>query len=183
MLAVPSVTQTSRLPGIVLLQIGMQVRITTQMLPPWAVQDSNGAIMEIAACPHDRHHISQSGGSHPASKMLLHELPRGVYVKLDKCDREFLPPIVCQEHAQAGFTKECPACRAFEGWVLIAPISRTWTYTESVCGVPLKVARTQLPLMPASACPLYSLQGATCDPGFIHNAQTFRQVQTKTSSA
>ena len=25
----------------------------------------------------------------------------------------------------------------------------------------------QLPLMPAEACPLYSLQGATCDPGLI----------------
>ena len=27
--------------------------------------------------------------------------------------------------------------------------------------------RTQLPLMPEAACPLYSLQGATCDPGLI----------------
>ena len=31
----------------------------------------------------------------------------------------------------------------------------------------LKVVRSQLPLMPAEACPLYSLQGATCDPGLI----------------
>ena len=31
----------------------------------------------------------------------------------------------------------------------------------------LKVSRNQLPLMPAAACPLYSLQGATCDPGLI----------------
>ena len=31
----------------------------------------------------------------------------------------------------------------------------------------MKVVRSQLPLMPAEACPLYSLQGATCDPGLI----------------
>ena len=31
----------------------------------------------------------------------------------------------------------------------------------------LQVMRSQLPLMPAEACPLYSLQGATCDPGLI----------------
>ena len=29
------------------------------------------------------------------------------------------------------------------------------------------MSRTQLPLMPEAACPLYSLQGATCDPGLI----------------
>ena len=34
MLAVPSVAHTSRLPGMVLLHIGMRVRITTQILPP-----------------------------------------------------------------------------------------------------------------------------------------------------
>ena len=31
----------------------------------------------------------------------------------------------------------------------------------------MQVTRTQLPLMPEPACPLYSLQGATCDPGLI----------------
>ena len=29
------------------------------------------------------------------------------------------------------------------------------------------MSRSQLALMPAEACPLYSLQGATCDPGLI----------------
>ena len=31
----------------------------------------------------------------------------------------------------------------------------------------VKGSRTQLPLMPAEACPLYSLQRATCYPGLI----------------
>jgi hypothetical protein len=63
--------------------------------------------------------------------------------------------------------KECADCRAFEGWVLIEAITRTWTFTDPESGGALKVSRSQLPLMPAEACPLYSLQGATCDPGLI----------------
>ena len=58
-------------------------------------------------------------------------------------------------------------CRAFEGWVLVQPLCRPWTFTDPVTGATLNVKRTQLPLMPEAACPLYSLQGATCDPGLI----------------
>ena len=167
MLAVPSVAQTSRLPGMVLLHIGMRVRITTQVLPPWAVQDATGTVMEIDASPQDQLRVSRSGDAHPAAEMRLAELPHGVYVKLDNCDREFLPPLVCQEYQQAGFCKHCAACRAFEGWVLIEPMTRAWTFTDKDSGATLNVKRSQLPLMPADACPLYSLQGATCDPGLI----------------
>ncbi len=99
--------------------------------------------------------------------MRLEELPPGVYVKLDKCEREFLPPTVCHRHRQAGYSSSCGECRAFEGWVLVEPMRKTWTFTDPVTGATLQVSRTQLPLMPADACPLYSLQGATCDPGLI----------------
>ena len=51
--------------------------------------------------------------------------------------------------------------------MLIEPVTGTWTFTDPVTGVSLKVSRTQLPLMPEAACALYSLQGATCDPGLI----------------
>ena len=167
MLAVPSVAHTSRLPGMVLLHISMRVRITTQLLPPWAVQDSLGTVMEIDVAPRDKQRLIHGGDAHPASEMLLGELPLGVYVKLDNCDREFLPPAVCLQHQQSGFCPSCSDCRAFEGWVLVEPIGRTWTFTDPASGATLKVARTQLPLMPADACPLYSLQGATCDPGLV----------------
>ena len=94
-------------------------------------------------------------------------MPHGVYVKLDKCDQEFLPPMVCQEHKKVGFCRNCSACRAFVGWVLVQPISRKWTFSDTVTGLTLQVQRTQLPLMPEAACPLYLLQGATCDPVLI----------------
>jgi hypothetical protein len=169
MLAVPSVARTERLPGMVLLHINMRVRITTQVLPPWAVQDATGVVMEIDAAPQDKRRCSSScsGDAHPAEEMKLSELPPGVYVKLDNCNREFLPPLVCQQHRQAGFSNNCKDCRTFEGWVLIEPITRTWTFTDPATAATLSVKRTQLPLSPATACPLYSLQGATCDPGLI----------------
>ena len=78
-----------------------------------------------------------------------------------------LPPCVCQAHQQSGFCKMCPDCRAFEGWVLVEPITRSWTFADPVSGATLHAQRTQLALMPEPACPLYSLQGATCDPGLL----------------
>ena len=50
---------------------------------------------------------------------------------------------------------------------VIEPVTRTCTFTDPVTGATLKVSCTQLPLMPEPACALYSLQGATCDPGLI----------------
>jgi hypothetical protein len=167
MLAVPSVAQTSRLPGLVLLHIGMRVRITTQVLPPWAVQDATGTVMAIDGSRRDKQSMSQTDDAHPPAEVLLAELALGVYVKLDNCNREFLPPLVCPEHQLAGYSEQCAACRVFEGWVLIEPMKRTWTFADKESGMPLSVKRCQLPLMPAAACPLYALQGATCDPGLI----------------
>ena len=59
-LAVPSVGATKRLPGWVMLHPQMRVRLTTQVLPPWAVQDASGVIMEIDLSPRDRQRIRSS---------------------------------------------------------------------------------------------------------------------------
>ena len=40
-------------------------------------------------------------------------------------------------------------------------------FQDPVTGTTFHMSRTQLPLMPASACALYALQGATCDSGMI----------------
>ena len=50
---------------------------------------------------------------------------------------------------------------------VLQPMSRQWSFTDPVTGFAFQVQRTQLPLMPESACPLYSLQGPTCDPGLL----------------
>ena len=150
-----------------MLHLQMRARLTTHVLPPWAVQDAAGTVMEIDLSARDKQRINSSGDSHLAAEMVLQELPHGVYVKWDKCAREFLSAMVCQKHKKAGVCKACSDCHAFEGWVLVQPICRTWTFAHPVTGVTLEVQRTQLPLMPEAACPLYSLQGATCDPEMI----------------
>ena len=98
---------------------------------------------------------------------VLSELPVAVYIKLDKCNREFLPPVVCLKHQVVGLPKECCACRAFEGWILIEPLTKLWMFRDPLTDATLSVKRSQLPLMPEAACALYSLQGATCDPGLV----------------
>ena len=65
----------------------MRVRLTTQVLPPWAVQDTTGTVMEIDLSARDRQRMKSSEESHLAAEMVLEELPHGVYVKLDKCNR------------------------------------------------------------------------------------------------
>ena len=122
MLAVPNVNNTSRLPGWALLHIGMRVRLTTQVLTPWAVQDSCGTVMEIDLSANDRRRFTASVGERPAAEMCLNELPNGVYVHVDKCNHEFLPPLACLEHEQSGFSENCSVCRSFEGWVLVEPL-------------------------------------------------------------
>ena len=47
MLAVPSLAHTSRLPGWVMLHLNMRVRLTTQVLPPWGVQDTTYTVMAV----------------------------------------------------------------------------------------------------------------------------------------
>ena len=48
------------------------------------------------------------------------------------------------------------------------PIPRTWKYKgPEVAGEYMKVKRFQLPLAPANALSLYSMQGMTADPGLI----------------
>ena len=104
MLAVPSVANTGRLPGWVLIHTGMRVRFTTQVLPPWAVQDTTGTVMEIDLSSRDRRRLHSNDGERTAAEICLDELPLGVYVKLDKCDQEFLPPLICLEHRKSGFS-------------------------------------------------------------------------------
>ena len=70
----------------------MRVRLTTQVLPPWAVQDTTGAVMDIHLSARDSQRVESSSNSHLVAEMVLEELPHGVYVKLDKCNRNSCQP-------------------------------------------------------------------------------------------
>ncbi len=234
----PSLARTGRLPGIALLRLNMRVRLTTQVLPPWAVQDTTGTIMGINLSDLDRQQLKhKTAGDDDAdvdSELCLQQLPKGIDVQLDKCDQDtanykylwlfpsgslllprapidayfstgpglpeackqtcskgearqdvsvkiiisvclhvrfchqkLLPPQVCDKHMLVGFWKECSMRRAFEGWVLVEPVFRTWAFADPVTEVTFKMSRSQLPIVPEAACSLYSLPGATCDPGLV----------------
>ena len=61
----------------------MRVRLTTQVLPPWAVQDATGTVMEIDLSADDRRRLSSDGATLLPAEACLSELPLGVHVKLD----------------------------------------------------------------------------------------------------
>lgn len=158
-LQVPSVAQTGLLPGVLLLRIGMWVRMTTQMLAPWVVQGTFGVIMEIHGALADMQKLQRQPieNAQSVSKMLLAELPVAVFAKLDETTLEFMPPRVCEKHGVSGFAQDCDACREFSGWVLVEPNAKSWTFSDLGTGAEIKVTRSQLPLMPAEACPLYGV--------------------------
>ena len=96
-------------------------------------------------------------------------MPKAIYVKLDDCELQLLPPAHCPEHSQRAPT--CARCTSAEqpGVMAIRPLTRTFKHFYSPADKTkyVMVARTQIPLMPAQAVPLYSMQGTTADPGLV----------------
>ena len=96
-------------------------------------------------------------------------MPKAIDVKLDECDLQLLPPAVCPEHPERSST--CPRCTsaAQPGVMAIRPRPCTFKhfYSPTEKAKYVIVSRTQIPLMPAAAVPLYSMQGTTADPGLV----------------
>ena len=57
MLQTPNLTTTKRLPGVVCVHENMRVRITSNVLPPWAVQDTTGTVLRASLRPTDRQRL------------------------------------------------------------------------------------------------------------------------------
>ena len=85
-LQVPSLTKTKRLPSFCLLHVGMEVRLTTTLANPWAVQDATATVLEI-------HEERQRDCN--SSEKLLTKLPT-VLIRLHDCQHIFLPCVPCQ---------------------------------------------------------------------------------------
>ena len=146
----------------------MRVRITSNILPPWAVQDSTGTVVRVSLHPSDRQRLRNSGEDTPAEMQLTH-IPI-LYVQLDDIGHRFLPPLPCVHHAHAasGSDPACPSCFSRPGVIQINPLEVTWYFADKDLGSrPCPVNRQQLPVMPLLACPLYGLQGTTADPGLV----------------
>ena len=165
MLKVPNLNTTKRLPGIVCFHLNMRIRLTGSVLPPWAVQDSSGTIINIDLHPLDRQSLARLHGRTALEHKLQH--PPTSYVKLDDVDIEFLPPSVCDRHAVAGFDASCCDCKSYPGVIQVVVQQNTWHFKDDGRKYSSPVVRQQLPIVPEKACPLYGFQGSTCDPGLV----------------
>ena len=170
MLREPSLSQTQRLPGVVLFHHGMRMRLTTTIADavPFAVQDVECTVVGFDVETADG--INSGLRTAAASEMQCTRLPKAIYVKLDDCDHRFLPPGTCPLHRTRGHDADCEACVSAvqPGVFAVKPLSRTWRYyPPDAEGKYITVARRQFPLMPLEAVPLYSMQSTTADPGMV----------------
>ena len=170
LLQVPSLTKTKRLPAFCLLHVGMEVRLTTTLDQPYAVQDATATVLEIREAEHDAAAQQYMRSAAQPEEVLLDQLPVAVLVRLHDCKHVFLPCEPCD--GCEAFNSLCEKCgdkrKDLEGIFAVQPIPRSWTYDgPELKGQYVNVARRQLPLAPARVLPLYSMQGMTAEPGLV----------------
>ena len=171
-LRVSSLTKTKRLAAFCLLHIDMEVRLTTTLEVPFAVQDATGTVVEIQVDKNEPYlkHRREPELQNLEPEILLEKLPTAVLIKLHGCKQIFLPVQPCADCPTP--TATCPACAArrktFEGVFAVEPIARKWVYDGlEVDGQFANVQTRQIPLAPAKVLPLYSMQGLTASPGLV----------------
>ena len=148
----------------------MEVRLTTTLEMPYAIQDAVGTVLEIQYAQYDA--VAQqymSSVAQPA-ELLLEQLPTAVVIQLHDCKHVFLPCEGCSRCL--AFNSFCLECKAkqkkLEGVFAVTPATRTWKYDgPELNGKFFNVSRRQLPLAPAKVLPLYSMQGMTAQPGLV----------------
>ena len=98
-------------------------------------------------------------------------MPKAIYVTIDECTHQFLPSPPCAVHRLTGHDASCLNCISAvqPGVFAVRPLTRIFKYYYDAAAKSkyVKVQRKQFPLMPARPVPLYSMQGATADPGMV----------------
>ena len=151
MLQAYHVQKTKKIPSVSLFFVGQRVRFTATIQAPFAVQDATGVIQGIDLVPDDARAAANAQGD-----VVLRSLPLCIYVKLDNCEHDFLPSAPGESMA---------------GVFAVKPLSRDWKFESSKMNFTCKVRRTGYAIMPASTCPLYSMQGTTATPGMVMHWQ------------
>ena len=92
-LRVSSLTKTKRLPAFSLLHVGMEVRLTTTLEMPYAVQDATATVLDIHFANNEDQVVQRrSTGAVLESlppEILLASLPVAILVKLHDCEHVF----------------------------------------------------------------------------------------------
>ena len=130
LLRLPSILKTKRLPPVVLFHLGMRVRLTATIQQPFAVQDVEGTVVGFDPDPADSIATARlrSQASSHAGDFACRLMPKAIYVKLDDCKLQLLPPAQCPEHSE--HITDCRRCTsaAQPGVMAILPIPRTFKY-------------------------------------------------------
>ena len=156
MLQVASLNATKKLPGLVCFHIGTKVRLTTSILPPWAVQDTTATVIDVEF---SEKLPQQLGPEHALTRM-----PTAIYAQLEGLQTEFLPPAPCPQHTR--YSAMCHGCKSFPGILQLKPKTDVWPFVAQD-GHKANVKRTAFAMRLALACSLYTLQSTTCTPGLI----------------
>lgn len=177
----PNMNTTGRLMSWCPLHIGMRVRCTLAVEPPYVVPDSEGVV-----CGIEFHSLEPRASLNSSAQVVvLRYMPVQIYVKIQDLQHELLPPQPCNEHSTAP-SRECHQCCFFPGIVCIRPqTSRAWRYDLDAATrqpqervLTISVKRTQIPLAPANAGTLYTLQGTTAEPGLIFHWSMPRRLES-----
>jgi hypothetical protein len=150
----PNMNKTGRLPGISLLHLHMRVRITATICPRLAPVDTSGTIVNIELEGTDR--IRMEKGDAPCI-LLLQRQPI-VLVRLDES--------VEDTGLGAGIIAVSPILTP-EPFFLEIEVPFFGAPKQKPKRIKVKATRMQVPLVIQSASTLYTLQGATADPGLI----------------
>ena len=150
----PNMNKTGRLPGIALLHVHMRVRITATICPRLAPVDTTGTIVSIELETPDRLRLDHDA---TPQRMLLQRQPI-VLVRLDESDEDTgLGP---------GIIAVSPTLTP-EPFYLDVEVPIVGAPEHKLKSIKVKATRLQLPLVIANASTLYTLQGATAEPGLI----------------
>ena len=131
LLAVPSLSQTKKLPGVVLFHQGMRMRLTTTLQQPFAVQDAECTVVGFEPDPADQH-INSKIRMPSCTEMKCTRMPKAIYVQLDDCDLQFLPPGSCALHRMTGHDATCASlCAVPPGRFAVRQLNRSGAFISN----------------------------------------------------
>ena len=142
-------------------------RLTTALQQPFPVQSAELSVVGFEPDLADQY-INSKIRMTSCSEMKCTRMPKAIYVQLDDCDLQFLPPGSCWLHRATGHNATCDdcLCAVQPGLFAIKPITRTWRFYYEA-GKYISIKRTSFPVMPLESISLYSMQGTTADPGMV----------------
>ena len=157
MRALPNLSTTAKLPGIMPIYVGMQMILTESYLPPKVVRGTPVEVLGIELHPQEP---ALEGRDSLASHgcIILPLLPKCIYVRVSDCADVFM--MQTAGASPAGIAD----LRVF---LAVQPVARQWKYKAKTMANAVSVVRTQCPLLPQKQCTLHGVQGKTADPGFI----------------